>query len=358
MSSHRTVLISGASFAGLATAFWMHRLGWSVTVVDIASGIRLGGTPVNIRLGTVGILERMGLLEEVRARHLAMEVTELDAPDHVMQAFAGGDEGDAPAEEYEIERDALLQLMHGLVRDRVAFLIGDSITALEEGPDAIVATFRSGKREAFDLVLGCDGLHSNVRGLWFGPESDYARFLGAYGSIAILDRPMRQELTSAIRGDGRRLLAVNTYNGKTDIIMMFGSTDGRLSEVRDKDAQRALLVREFEGMGSDTAALLDEVAQAGHFYLGALMQVRMPAWSRGRVGLVGDAAYCPSPAAGMGGSLAIDGAMALAEAFEAHGTDHAAAFAAYETSLRPFVEKVQGNAAALCTAVTGGVVPA
>ena len=65
---------------------------------------------------------------------------------------------------------------------------------------------------------------------------------------------------------------------------------------------------------------------------------------KGRVALVGDAAYCPSPAVGMGGSVAILGAAALGEAFKGHPDDFDAAFREYDTSFRPVVEAIQTQA--------------
>ncbi|SKA41641.1 FAD binding domain-containing protein [Chitinophaga eiseniae] len=70
----------------------------------------------------------------------------------------------------------------------------------------------------------------------------------------------------------------------------------------------------------------------------------MPSWTKGRVALAGDAAYCASPAAGIGGSLAVQGAAALAEALEKHGENFEAVFAEYNKNLRPFIEAVQAEA--------------
>src|SRR5690349_5717934 len=76
MSNSRNVLISGASFAGLATAFWMKQRGDNVTIVEIADGLKTGGTPVNIRGDTVDILKRMDLFDPIRANRLIMERVE------------------------------------------------------------------------------------------------------------------------------------------------------------------------------------------------------------------------------------------------------------------------------------------
>ena len=104
------------------------------------------------------------------------------------------------------------------------------------------------------------------------------------------------------------------------------------------------IAEQFAGVGWRAAELLREVEGSKSFYFDKLCQIRMPSWTKGRVALVGDAGYCPSPAAGMGGSIAIDGAAALADAMRSCDGDHERAFRAYDVSLRPFIEEVQAEA--------------
>ena len=75
----------------------------------------------------------------------------------------------------------------------------------------------------------------------------------------------------------------------------------------------------FDGLGWKVPAMLDHVDSGDDFYFDKLNQIRMPVWSKGRVALVGDAGYCVSPVAGMGGSMAIIGAARLADALGRHG---------------------------------------
>ena len=91
--------------------------------------------------------------------------------------------------------------------------------------------------------------------------------------------------------------------------------------------------------------MLDHMDADDDFYFDKINQIRMPVWSKGRIALVGDAGYCVSPVAGMGGSTAIIGAARLADALQRHGVDHAAAFQEYHDKLRRFVEEVQEKAA-------------
>jgi 2-polyprenyl-6-methoxyphenol hydroxylase-like FAD-dependent oxidoreductase len=89
--------------------------------------------------------------------------------------------------------------------------------------------------------------------------------------------------------------------------------------------------------------LLEAVRQAQreHFHFSEAVQIRMPEWSNGRVVLIGDAAACPSPLTGQGGSFAVLSGYILArELFKAQG-DHRVAFPAYQQALYKFVQKNQ-----------------
>jgi 2-polyprenyl-6-methoxyphenol hydroxylase-like FAD-dependent oxidoreductase len=137
---------------------------------------------------------------------------------------------------------------------------------------------------------------------------------------------------------------LNAYKNKTDVVLCFASETELAIHHRDEVHQRRVIAEQFAGVGWRTAELLREVEASESFYFDKLAQIRMPSWSKGRVVLVGDAAYCASPAAGMGGSLALDGAAALADAMRLHGDDHVRAFHAYEEALRPFIDEVQAEA--------------
>ena len=169
------VLVSGASFAGLSTAYWLSHLGMAVTVVEVARGLREGGTAVDLRGNTVDIVRRMGLLEQIRAQRLSLLRWEMkNARDVTERALVIRAEGEPPAEdEFEIERTVLLHLLFDRVRDRVELVFDDSITGLSEAHDRIQATFTRAAPRSFDLVIGCDGVHSVVRKLWFGDAARY-----------------------------------------------------------------------------------------------------------------------------------------------------------------------------------------
>ena len=117
-------------------------------------------------------------------------------------------------------------------------------------------------------------------------------------------------------------------------LALFGSADRHLRMIRES----------FKDGGWRTRELLAEMSRCDDFYFDKLCQIRMRSWTKGRVALVGDASYCPSPAAGMGGSVAILGAAALADALGKHPGDLRAAFQVYDESFRPIVEAIQTHA--------------
>jgi 2-polyprenyl-6-methoxyphenol hydroxylase-like FAD-dependent oxidoreductase len=336
----KTVLVCGASFAGLSTAYWMRRLGYDVTVVEIAPALKRGGTPVNIERETIDVVKRMGLFDPIRAKRLTMTAMEFKTSDGVT---AQGQLREPREDEYEIERDVLLDLLSEAVGREVEFVFGESVTSVKDEGDRVEVTFTRGASRSFELLFGCDGIHSVVRRLCFGAETEFSHFLQAYFSIVIVDRSLIPEGTTQMYNEPGKVVMLNAYNGKTDIVFSFCSDREIPYDYRDEEQPRALIREHFCGSGWRSAELLEEVNRSKTFYFDKLCQMKMPSWTKGRVALVGDAGYCASPAAGKGGSLAIDGAGALAAAFEKCGGDFALAFAEYDRSFRPYIEEVQAD---------------
>ena len=154
-ANQKRVLISGASFAGLSTAYWMNKLGYQVTIVEIAESLKKGGTPVNILGDTIDIVKHMGLFEQIVSNKLVMQSFEFKNADDITERrdFTQESQAERGEVEYEIERDVLLLMMYELVKDKVEFIYGESITSLSESLDQLNVTFKKGTPRAFDLVL-------------------------------------------------------------------------------------------------------------------------------------------------------------------------------------------------------------
>lgn len=340
-----SALISGASFAGLTTAYWLNQLGYAVTVVEVSKGLKKGGTPVNIGDDVADILKRMGLAEQVRAARLKMEAAERKNADDVTAGPLQLPPGTVESQiDWEIERDTLLDFMFDVVKDDVDFAFGNSIEDMVETESGVRVSFEDGSQRSFALIFGCDGIHSRVRKLRFGDEARYAHFLGQYFSITIVDELLIRENTTQVFNEHGKFVMLNAYNNKTDIVLCFSSENEIAYDYRDEAQQRRIISEQFAGQGWKIPELLEKVANSTSFYFDKICQIKMPSWTKGRVALVGDAAYCASPAAGMGGSLAIIGATALANAFQKNNGDFRLAFREYDESFHPYIERVQADA--------------
>ncbi|MFC6086400.1 FAD-dependent monooxygenase [Sphaerisporangium aureirubrum] len=329
------ILISGASVAGPVLAYWLTRYGFEVTVVERAPALRkTGGHAVDLFRPAMDITERMGVLPRVQAlvtgterltvhRSGARRPVTLDLS-KVFQA--------ASDRHVEIMRDDLSEIYYDATKDDTEYVFGDSITAI--GDDGEVR-FENGAPRRFDLVVGADGLHSNVRGLVFGPEKDFSAFIGAY--LAVLTVP------GGTNPDGLSLSHVGTgrvaafYRARhmddARAVFLFRSDHELDYHHRDVPRQKELLRRRFQGMHPDVDGWLAELEHTPAFYFDSITQLRMDTWSRGRVTLVGDAGYCPGPAVGGSTSLAVVGAYVLAGELAEAGGDHVRAFAAYERAM-------------------------
>ncbi|NEY30704.1 FAD-dependent oxidoreductase [Streptomyces sp. PRKS01-65] len=351
-TAQRTVLISGASIAGPALAYWLHRSGYAVTVVEKAGALRDGGYPVDVRGTATEVVRRMGILPRLREAHLDVRrCTFLDADGGEVaslspRAVAGGAEG----QDLEVRRGELAAILYALVRDDVEFLFGDSVDTLDQSGHGVDVTFRSGLRRTFGLVIGADGMHSHTRHSVFGPAERFHHYLGycfaiftmpntfgLSGEVTVWNTPGRAAALHAV-GEGEELHA----------LLSFHRPQPPVEALRDPGARRDLIATVFAGAGWEVPGIVDAMGEADDVFFDTAGQIRMPHWSSGRVALVGDAAYAPSFLTGQGTSLALVGAYMLARALAA-GRDHTAAFTAYERGLRGFVAMNQalvGNGAA------------
>lgn len=339
----KNVLISGASIAGATLAYWLRRHGFTPTVVERAPSIREGGYKVDVRGAALDVLRRMDLLDDVRARRTQVRGgSVVNAAGKRVASMDGDTFGGRVHEDAELLRGDLNTLLYKLTASEVEYRFDDSIRSLDEAADGVRVTFDGGHTQPFELVIGADGLHSTTRELAFGPESQFVHDLGHYISIFTVPNHLgldRWELTYV--GPSRTALVYSTARDAGAKAMFLFASEPLNHHALDRAEQQRLLSAAYAGEGWEVPRLLEGLADAPDFYFDALAQVHLDSWSAGRVALVGDAAYCASPASGQGTSLALVGAYTLAGELATAGGDHRAGFNAYERLMRPFVEQNQ-----------------
>ena len=338
------IVINGIGIAGPALAWWLTRFGHEVLLVEQAPRLRSAGYIIDFWGIGYDIVERMGLIDEVRA--LGYRMREVRLVDRDGRTRGGLDVDLFTRMTHDrftsLRRSDISATIYRSVEGKVETLFGDSIAGITDEGDRVRVSFDQAPPREADLVIGADGLHSRVRSLVFGPETEFEVPLGYH--VAAFEaagyRP-REELVYVSRNlPGRQISRFSLRDDRT--LFLFIMRDEYLDGGQDP---KALLRHVFDGSGWEWPQIERELERATEIYFDSVSQIRMPSWTKGRVALVGDAAACVSLMAGEGPGLAIAEAYVLAGELHASGGDFAAAFARYEQRLMPFLARKQGSAA-------------
>ena len=344
-----SVLISGAGIAGVTLAYWLLRRGFEPVLVERAPHFREGGYVIDFWSLGFDITERMQLIPTLRERGYVMDHLRYVNDDGSTRTELGATAiRRALGNRFlSILRGDLARSIYELVEGKVEAIYGDSVRALHEDASGVEVEFERGAARRFDLVVGCDGLHSAIRALTFGPADQFERYLGYYAaSFVTPDYPDRDEHTYvSYAAPGRQISRYALRGGRTAFLFVWTRKEKFADEPRDREGQKRLIEEAFGADGwRERAKIFEHLQASEELYFDSVSQIHVPSWSRGRVALVGDAAHCPSLLAGEGSVFAIAGAYMLAGELQRVGGDHQAAFSTYERTYRPFIERKQKGA--------------
>ncbi|OBI52601.1 FAD-binding protein [Mycobacterium sp. E787] len=339
------ILVSGASVAGTTVAYWLVRHGYSVTVVERHPGLRPGGQAIDVRGPALTVLERMMLraaADHVRTRIRGASVVDRDGNELSQDTTLTPTGGLIASPDIELLRDDLVELLYDATKLNTEYVFDDSIAALEDDGSSVKVTFESSAARSFDLVIGADGLHSNVRRLVFGPEAQFIERLGTYAAIFTVPNFLDLDRWQTWHYGDNTMAGVYSARNNTEARAMVGFVDADLRiDYQDTEAQFAELERRMADDGWVRPQLLEYMRTSPDFYFDEMSQIKMDRWSKGRVALVGDAGYCCSPLSGQGTSVALLGAYILAGELAAAGDDHEAGFANYQKEFQDYVKRNQ-----------------
>jgi len=375
MAAPLKVLIIGGGIAGPSLALWLSRLGCAVTVVERNPQERHSGQQIDVRGYGVDVMRKMGIIDAVRARVVQEPGTLLvDEKGRRRAYFATSKDGRGDtsiSSEFEIMRGDLCQILWEATREKVVYRYGVVVKALEQVEEGVNVRFGDGdgELELFDLVVGCDGVRSATRKMMLG-DGVKDPFFPNGAAIAWVTIPTEEEDTKDFvwfPSPNKRLMG--SRKDRDDCLRAYFITSG-LSEdhpirttLRSSDvtAQRKAWAEHYRGLGWHSDRFAREIVEsplADDFHASEIGKVKMDRWWDGRVALLGDAAYCPSPA-GWGTAMAFVGAYVLAGEIAKHcGLSVGAgelseeerkkarnavpgALRAYDDTLRPLIIKVQ-----------------
>lgn len=337
------IVINGIGVAGPALGYWLTKTGHKVLLVEEAPRLRAGGYLIDFWGIGYDIAEEMGLIGEIR--RLGYQVHEVRFVGRDGRKRGGFDVtifGRMTDDRFtSVTRSDVSTTIYRAIEGKVEVIFGDSVAGIDEHDKGVRVTFDHAPSCDADLVIGADGLHSRVRRLAFGADSEFITSLGYHVAAFEVEgyRP-RDELVYVSYGlPGRQVSRFAMRDDKTLFLFVFRD------EYICGGQPKSILCEVFAGSGWEWPQIERELARTNDLYFDTVSQVRMDRWTRGRTVLVGDAAACVSFMAGEGAGLAIAEAYILAGELHACGDDFRAAFERYEQRLMPFLRRKQASAA-------------
>lgn len=347
--NNKNILISGAGIAGVAIAFWLKKFGFNPTIVEVAPKLREGGYAIDFMGAGYNVAEKMGILP-------ALEKADMDISKLVFVDKNDKEKGSMNYQKIRklmnnraltLLRSNLAKVIYNSLDKDIQIIFGDTIHKIEQDEEKVIVTFRSGLKSSFDLLIGADGLHSNVRNLIFGNEQQFEKYYGYYTSSFTIENFSYEGRTFSMYNIPFKQVAVYTYNeNMTGTFFIFTSPEKLLYERHDIVKQKQILKDEFMNIGWKCPELLSKIDNTSDFYFDTVSQVKMENWARGRITLVGDACYCPSLLSGKGSTLAMVGAYILAGELKQANGNYKIAYEQYENIFKPFMDKKQKAAKA------------
>ncbi|MFZ1951500.1 MAG: FAD-binding domain [Pseudolabrys sp.] len=344
--TNKSVLISGIGVAGPTLAYWLAKIGFRPTLVERAAELRTGGYVIDFWGLGYDIAERMGVANDInRIGYHMREMRIVDDRGQRVTGFGTKVFRELTSGRYvTLGRSDLSRLLFEKAKDTTEVIFDDEIVGLQEQAECVRVQFKRSGERRFDLVIGADGLHSDVRSLAFGPQYQFEKQLGYV--VAAFEvrgyRPRDEDVYLMYGQPGRMVGRFTLHNDRTLFLFVFAANSGSLPAT--PDLQKTML-REKYGDGKwECPRILDELDRTHELYFDRVSLIRMERWSRGRVALVGDAAFCVSLVAGQGSALAMISAYVLAgELADADGR-HEQAFDKYEAFLRAYINTKQRGA--------------
>ncbi|GAM83056.1 hypothetical protein ANO11243_010420 [Dothideomycetidae sp. 11243] len=352
-----SILIIGGGVAGNALAFWLQRLGHRITVIERFPSLRDTGLQIDLRGHGMDVLKLMGLEEAFRAcaaPETGMQI--VDSDDRRWAYFPANKSGQGAqsfTSDLEIMRGDLCRLFYDKTKERTRYVFGQSVEEMHDNGEFVQVRFTNGETERFDLVVGADGQGSRTRRMMLGPDGKdgFVPLGGSYIGYFTMSQPMRKGddyNASMYIGTGGRCMMTRRHNTTHLQVYLMCSTqseDLRRAHRKDVEGEKAALTDIFLDAAWKAPQLLAALDSADDFYCEHLGVVKLDRWSKDRIVLLGDAAYCPSAMTGMGTTSALVGAYVLAGEIGRHCSSDeqglSAALSGYEATFRPFMDQVQ-----------------
>lgn len=344
------ILICGGGCAGPALAYWLARCGHRVVVVERFPALRATGAQIDLRAQGIEVIKRMGLLDAISSKlvdEAGVSFVDSEGNTHgTIMANKSGKGAQSLTSEFEIMRGDLVRILYDATKDKVKYIFGKTVERFEQDEGKVVAHFSDGSWDTFDLLVGADGQGSRIRKAILPSDSpEPYRRLGIHMAYFFIPRiETDNNIRRTYNSPGGRMIMRRSHSPTETQVSFFLKDDWKeLSSIREApvEQQKEFWAQRFRDAGWQTDRFLEGLKTTETFYSQEVVQVRAETWHKGRVVLLGDAAYCPSPFSGMGTTGSFVGAYVLAGEINRHTENLPQAFANYDRILRPFINEIQ-----------------
>ncbi|MGW7480772.1 FAD-dependent monooxygenase [Nonomuraea muscovyensis] len=340
-------LVVGLGIAGIATAVRLHQIGWEPVIVERAAGRRSNGYFIMLFGTGVASARRLGVLDAIGNR--SNENLAMYEIDRAGRRRPGMSPAALPGGPRQLLRGDVEQGLFSALPDDVEIRYSTVPTHITQDEQAAEVTLHDTATDAtvterFDLVVGADGMRSTVRRLAFGPQ-EHLHALNYMIGATVLDGPVEgyaQHEGLVLAEPGRSVWTFPFSDHAPGLLFSYRTSDID-AEFRRRPIESVRAAYGPEPTGPLLDHLMTRFEQAPEFLFDSVHQVKMPRWHRGRVVLIGDAAWCLTLYSGMGASSGIAGGDLLGTMLQRHAGDLSGALQAWEAQMRPFIGYQQDN---------------
>ncbi|MBV8536608.1 MAG: FAD-dependent monooxygenase [Alphaproteobacteria bacterium] len=346
------ILIAGAGIGGLTAALALLRRGFDVDVYEQAAELKEVGAGVQISANGNRALFTLGLGEELK--RLAVEADgkeiRLWTTGQTWKLFDLGAEsikryGFPYLTVYRPDLHATLAAAVGAAKPGCIHL-GAKAVGVDQDAAGVTLRLANGETAHGDALIGADGVHSVVRQALFGADAPQFTGVIAWRGVMPMDRlpqHMRRKVATNWVGPGGHVVHYPLHAGTLMNFVGIIERDDWRVESWNVRGEREECARDFRGWNRDVHAMIEAIDVPYKWAL--LSRKPMPAWTVGRVTLLGDASHAMLPLLAQGAVMAIEDGFILARCFEKYG-EVQPALQAYETARRERANRcVVGSAA-------------
>jgi len=339
------ILICGAGIAGLTAAYWLGQAGHDCTVIEKAPDIRTEGYMIDFGGSGWDVANRMRLIPALEARQHHVHLINFMGKQGQISATIDTRKlykvADVEGKFMVLNRRDIVSALYEHIKATTRICFDTTIQAIQQADEHVTVTFSDDTTGEFDLVIGADGIHSQVRRMVFGEESEFARYLGYH--FAVFEIDAQADIPHGFDLYLEPCIQVSVYPMDDGRWMVYLTMKNDSPSAPPRESRNTQIKDMLRGMGWVCDKIADVITDETYIFYDTITQIVNPNWSKGRVLLIGDAAHCPTLISGQGASMAMAGAYFWAQVLE-NTASISDAITAFESRLRPDIDRIQSKA--------------